>query len=85
MGFVLIICYFIGTKIGAFFYNMFAHPVLFLLGLVRFVLVLGFLVIGVWVPLVMSGSGWVWVVFPMLVGLLLLFCQRKVGYFAEGL
>lgn len=81
----IIIAFFIGRFLGGFFYNMFAHPILFLLGLVRFILVFAALVIGGWVPLVMSGSGWVWVVFPILIGLFLLFVQRKLRDFTEGL
>lgn len=81
----MVFAFFIGQWIGAFLYNMFAHPIRFLIGLVRFALVLAALVIGGWVPLVMSGSGWVWVVFPILIGLFLLFVQRKLRDFAEGL
>lgn len=85
MPFVLIACYFIGTKIGAFFYTMFAHPIMFLIGLVRFALVLAALIVGFGGPTIFPHGGWLWIVGCVLGALFLLFIQRKLRDFAEGL
>ncbi len=80
---VFVVFFFIGQALGQFFYNMFAHPVLFLLGLVRFGLVLSAIAFVFGVPLLYGNAGWLWVVGP--IGLFLLFIQLKIRDFTEAL
>lgn len=80
-----VVGFFLGRWIVLFFFFMFAHPLRFLIGLVRFTLVLAALIVGVCGPLIYSGAGWAWVVGLILIGLGLLFIQRRLRDFAEAL
>lgn len=80
-----VVGFFLGRWVVQFLFFMFAHPLRFLIGLVRFTLVLAALIVGVCGPLIYSGAGWVWVVGPVLIGLFLLFLQRRLRDFAEAL
>lgn len=80
-----IVGFFLGRWLFQFLFFVFAHPLRFLIGLVRFALVLTALAVGILGPLWFGGSGWAWVVGPILIGLFLLFIQRRLRDLSDAL